>query len=143
METFISDKISILHRISNSCLDRKLADLGINRSRASFIISVCEKKGQSQERLAQRFQLDKGAAARAVKQLEDDGYVTRICCKDDNRRRCVFPTEKALSVYTEIKQYIAEFDSTLTDGFTPLEKIILENLLGRLADNALSAKNRN
>ena len=141
MEVFISDKISVLHRISTGNLDKRLSGLGINRSQASFIISVCEKKGQPQESIARCFHIDKGAAARTIKELEDKGYIKRICCRDDNRRRCVFPTEKALSVYDELKKCMAEWDNTVTAGFTDLEKIILENLLDRLAENALSAKN--
>lgn len=140
MTQYISDKISILHRVSASELDKKLCGMGLTRSQASFIISVCEKKGQPQERLAERLHMDKGAAARSIKQLEDAGYVTRICCKNDKRRRCVFPTEKAIKAYDDVKVVFKEWDDNITEGFTPLEKDILTNILGRLAENALCDK---
>lgn len=132
---YINDKISIIHRISCISLDKRFDKLGLTRAQASFIISVCDKVGQSQEQIAASTQLDKGAAARIFKQLEEEGYIKRLSCKLDKRRLCIFPTHKAKEVYDELKSIMEDWDRELTKNFSDLEKQIIDSLLERVNEN--------
>ena len=135
MGKHLNDKISIVHRISCISLDKKFEKLSLTRSQAMFLISVCEKEGQSQEQVAAWTQMDKGAAARVFKQLEEEGYIKRLSCMYDKRKHCIFPRRKAKELYPELKAVMNEWDSMLTKGFTDLEISMLDNLLNRINEN--------
>lgn len=140
MMEYLNDKFSIIHRVSCINLDKRLSLLGISRGQASFLISVCEKEGQSQEQIAAKMQINKGAAARIFKQLEDEGYIKRYSCKHDKRRNCIFPTEKTKAIYEDMKNIMKEWDDTLLTGLTDLERSILLSLLDKVAGNISISK---
>ncbi|MBQ2753363.1 MAG: MarR family transcriptional regulator [Firmicutes bacterium] len=135
MGKHLNDKISAVHRISCINLDKRFEKLDLTRAQAAFLISVCEKEGQSQEQVAAWTQMDKGAAARVFKQLEEGGYIKRLSCMYDKRKHCIFPRRKAKELYPELKAVMNEWDSILTKGLTELEKSMLDNLLNRVNDN--------
>ena len=135
MGKHLNDKISAVHRISCISLDKQFERLGLTRAQASFLISVCEKEGQSQEQVAAWTQMDKGAAARVFKQLEEGGYIKRLSCMYDKRKHCIFPRRKAKELYPSLKSVMNEWDSILTKGLTELEISMLDNLLNRVNEN--------
>ncbi|MBE6008354.1 MAG: winged helix-turn-helix transcriptional regulator [Lachnospiraceae bacterium] len=135
MGKHLNDKISAIYRISCISLDKKFESLSLTRAQAAFLISVCEKEGQSQEQVAAWTQMDKGAAARVFKQLEEGGYIKRLSCMYDKRKHCIFPRRKAKELYPELKAVMNEWDRTLTNGLTDLEISMLDNLLNRVNEN--------
>lgn len=137
MADYLNNKISIIHRLSCINLDKKFAELNISKAQAVFLISICEKVGQSQEEIALKEQMDRGAAARVFKQLEENGYIKRISCKLDKRRHCLFPTQKAKDIYDELKAVMERWDERLTEGMSDLEKTIAKDIINRVYTNLI------
>ena len=48
------------------------------------------KDGIKQEEMASSLNIDKGTTARAIKKLEEEGYIYRQKDKEDNRAQLVF-----------------------------------------------------
>ena len=58
---------------------------GIGAGQYLFLLNLYKHDGITQEELTQKVKLDKATTARAIKKLEDQGYVKRV--KKENDRR--------------------------------------------------------
>ncbi len=135
MADYLNNTISIIHRMSCISLDKKFDEFGLSRAEAAFLISICEKVGQSQEEIALKEQMDRGAAARIFKRLEEEGYIKRASCQLDKRKHCLFPRQKTKEIYAELKAIMENWDEKLMDGLSDLEKSIAQNILNRIEAN--------
>ena len=66
-------------------LNRHLEEFNINSSQLHFLFEISHQKEINQENIASRCSINKGAVARSIKKLEDNGLVKRRI--DDNTRR--------------------------------------------------------
>jgi DNA-binding MarR family transcriptional regulator len=80
--------------------------------------------------------IDKGTTAKALKKLEEQGYVTRQVRDDDKRFYRVFLTPKALGIKDEVRSVLVDWRSLLTDGLSEEEKELAWTLLERMGENA-------
>lgn len=115
MKNSIGRLISILHRQAQIYINCTLKEYGITSAEYAFLLYLYRKDGITQDELSTYLYIDKSATARAIKSLEEKGYVTRN--KDDIDKRCnrVYISEKARSCETEIKQRIHRWSEFLTE----------------------------
>ena len=86
--------------------------------RAVHILHVLlHRDGLSQEELACLLKIDKGTTARALKRLEDAGYVTRCLDKHDKRVNRVFVTEKGRAIGPKLAELSRTWTDALARGF--------------------------
>ena len=83
----------------------------------TFIFSICENPGRTQDSIVQELHLDKSTVARALNKLEQNGYVERKSNPNDNRELFVFPTEKALGIFIDVKPINAPIKRQTNIGF--------------------------
>lgn len=102
MKKTIGRLISILHRQSQIYITNALKEFNITSSEYAFLLSLYRKDGVTQDELSNYLYIDKSATARAIKSLEEKGYVIRN--KDNVDKRCnrVFISEKAKTYRDEI-----------------------------------------
>ena len=81
----IGKLIAIIAKNQTLYLNRHLEDLNINASQLHFLFEISHQRQINQEKIAARCNIDKGAVARSVKKLEENGLVKRQI--DDNNRR--------------------------------------------------------
>lgn len=115
MKNSIGRLISILHRQAQIYINCTLKEYGITSAEYAFLLYLYRKDGITQDELSTYLYIDKSATARAIKSLEEKGYVTRN--KDDIDKRCnrVYISEKARACETEIKQRIHRWSEFLTE----------------------------
>lgn len=115
MKNSIGRLISILHRQAQIYINCTLKEYGITSAEYAFLLYLYRKDGITQDELSTYLYIDKSATARAIKSLEEKGYVTRN--KDDIDKRCnrVYISEKARLCETEIKQRIHRWSEFLTE----------------------------
>jgi MarR family transcriptional regulator for hemolysin len=128
-------KLAVIYRLAGANLGQRLKGLGVTSGQMMYIMCVCENQGISQEGLSQELRIDKGAVARAVKKLEQDGYVVRTVAQDDRRQYQVFPTEKSEALYVIAREQDWEWQAYMTRGMTPKEEETLNRLLDRMLEN--------
>lgn len=126
------NSFSIIHRQSAIMLDKQLKSMDISVGQFMAILCICETEGLSQEQVATRLRIDKGAVARTVRQLMEAGYVTRCVSREDRRQYQLFPTEKARAVHAGIVQITDSWEKSLTGGLTDIEADLLRNLLDKV-----------
>ncbi len=99
------DLIGVLARRRYQAAERHFSALGLNHTEARLLTLLREADGAaSQEALSSQLFVDRSNAGRALKRLEQDGYVIR--CKDDADKRAyvVEMTAKGREASTEISK---------------------------------------
>lgn len=90
--------ISILHRHSHIYFNEELKDLDIASSEQIFLFALFKDGRMTQEALSAKLMINKAATARALKNLEQKGYIQREISELDRRAKYVTTTELAESI---------------------------------------------
>jgi len=128
--------ISCIYRYSQFNIAKKLYFYKIGRGQFSFLMTLYNCDGISQENIAKKVRIDKSTAARAVKKLMDEGYVIKERDLSDKRAYKVFLTEKAIKIKPEIIKIVSEWSEALLSDFTEEERKILIKFLKKIVKNA-------
>lgn len=133
MNKSIGRLVSILHRQSQIYINFILKDFGISSAEYSFLLYLYNKDGLTQDALSSYLYIDKAATARAIKSLEEKGYVIKD--KDEKDKRCnrIYLTEKANNIKNEIRHKVSSWSRFLTEDidentinmvYSTLEKMV-------------------
>jgi DNA-binding MarR family transcriptional regulator len=109
-------------------------DIGYGPKR--FLIEIALFPGLTQEEVSERLLMDKTTTARAVKELEKKGYITRKRDPEDRRCRRLWPTEQGKAFAPKVIEARKKAQEALAQGFTTKERARLAILLQNLAQNA-------
>lgn len=100
-----------------------------------YLKYISEHHGISQEELAKAMRIDKGAVAKAIKDMETKGYVRREQNPQDKRAYCLLLTDRAEEVALRGEAHAAAFQKKLTEGMTDEEVETFMILLSKITDN--------
>ncbi|MCF0123537.1 MAG: MarR family transcriptional regulator, partial [Ruminiclostridium sp.] len=100
-----------------------------------FLMAVLNHDGFSQEELTAFVGVDKAVTARAVRSLEEKGYLIRQQDPRDKRQNRVYPTDKAREIGPLVRRELYRINLTLTEGFTQEENDQVYALLARIDEN--------
>jgi len=132
--------ISILYRYGQINMSEQFQKYNIgNGQHYMFLIPLFHNDSITQEQLTLNLNVDKATTARAVKKLEQEGYITRIIDDSDKRAYRLCLTNKAINIRPDIIEILTNWRSTLTKGFTEEEKAQALTLLERMSFNACLA----
>lgn len=131
--------ISILHRQAQMYLNCALKSLDIGSSEYLFLITLLKEGSMTQEELSAKIMIDKAATARAVKSLEEKGYVTRETHAEDRRAKKVTCTEKAEASRQQIQEALESWTEFLTEGMDASTQALLMTTLERMTEKARHA----
>ena len=135
----INKNASIIYRLSQIYFDAELSPYRIGCGQQFFLLRIYDFPGISILDLARKGYFDKGTTARAVKKLEELGYVRREIDENDRRISRLYITEAACPVIETTISMLRDWNSILTDGFSAEEKAAAERMMDRMADNAFRA----
>ena len=113
---------------------------GLKSCHAMNLSQICAKPGISQDALTRPRHADKSNIARQVATLEEEGFITRVPCRDDKRVMKLYPTDKALELLPKITEILEYWEDLLTQDFTEEEIQLLTSLLSRMKARAASWK---
>jgi DNA-binding MarR family transcriptional regulator len=128
----------MLYRYGQSYLEHKLKAYNIGSGQFTFLMALLHQDGIRQESLASRLNIDKGTTARAMKKLEESGYISRQVDPKDKRANIIYVTPKALTLKPVLIDISLQWTETITSGFTPQENEQVILLLQRMSENAFS-----
>jgi len=143
-DDYISRWFSVLHRLFLSYIYDNLQDLNIGSRQIMFLVELYHQDGISQEELSRYLNIDEANTARAIKKLEQEGYVKRIKDPEDKRAYKLYLTEKALAAQSRIFTLISSWEEQLLQNLSREERIVLTGLIKRVghtvADNLRCAE---
>lgn len=102
-----------------------------------YIIKICDNPGLSQENIVNELHIDRGAVARAVKQLESNGYIIRTNVPGDKRQYSIYPTAKAQETCQLIRNIVADCENFLVQDLTEVERELFNILLNKIMHRAM------
>jgi DNA-binding MarR family transcriptional regulator len=111
--------IAVLYRQFQIYLNLALKDLEVNSAEYSFLVRLLIKDGVTQEKLSSALLIDKAATARAVRSLEEKGYVIRYQDTYDKRANQVYVTSKAKASKDKIFSIYKNWTNLLTEDMDP------------------------
>lgn len=136
MEESFGKWISIIHRNLCAYINQSLPGCDIGYGAKRFLVEIALSPGLTQDELSERLFMDKTTTARAVKDLEGKGYITRERDTEDKRCRRLWPTEKGKVFAPKVIEARKKAQEALAQGFTAEERARLAILLQNLAQNA-------
>jgi len=135
-EKSIGRIISCIHRYTHIHMHKKMESYNIGSGQFFFLTRLYHHPGINQEMLAESLSVDKATCARAIKKLEEQGFVIRIRDETDKRAYQILLTDKAKKLKPQIKQILQEWTRNLLKGFTQEEQQQLFTYLERIEHNA-------
>jgi DNA-binding MarR family transcriptional regulator len=128
--------VSITSRGRFIFLNDRLRPLGLSAGQFPVLMLLYKEQNIMQETLVRHYHLDKGTIARAVKKLEDAGYIRRIVDPDNRRAVRLFLTEKGEQVAPVLQEINIEWEEQICAGISPEDKKILNTLMRTVAENS-------
>ena len=102
----------------------------------NYLFHICRKPGISQEQLSEHIMVNKSNVASKLSGLENNGWITRATSKTDKRIYQIYPTEKALEVFPEIKQLMENWNELILEELSEEEKETLFQILPKISKKA-------
>ncbi len=136
MEGSLGKWISIIHRNLCAHMDTYFRDSDIGHGPRRFLVEIALSPGLAQEEISEKLLMDKTTTARAVKQLEKGGYISRTRDPFDRRRYVLEPTDKGRQLLPRVLEARRECHLALAEGLSEEELEMTLLMLKRMADNA-------
>lgn len=86
--------------------------------------------------LASMGRFDKGTVTKGIQKLEEQGYIRTETDPRDKRVRRLYTTKEAKAAIEAVYESRRDWHSFLTEGMTPQEAELAEQLLQRMSENA-------
>ena len=131
----MQDRRDIFRRVERQYYRDRMGALGLSPIEGMILRALGRQSPMRQEDMVTHMVLDKGAVARAVARLEEQGLVERTVCDRCRREKLVSPTPAGLELAAKIQQMVEEWNSICFSGFSPQERAQLEELLDRMTEN--------
>lgn len=127
--------ISHFHRLGATFLAKEYEKYHIGSGQYQFLIQLYLQDGISHDELTDKVSVDKGTTTRAIKKLEEAGYVTTAVNQQDKRKYLISLTPKARAICDEIMEISFKWNHALVGSLTQEELDILFVLLRKMARN--------
>ena len=124
----ISKLIIMIARGQTTYLNHRLNDWGINSTQLHLLFEISHHDDLNQEKIYSRCNINKGAAARSIRKLEEKGLVTRKIDDDNRRQNKVSLTEKGRKTLDASIHYLKSFEEEVFSGDI-IEKIEMQEAL--------------
>jgi len=131
----IAKYLSIAHRAQTSLLNDKLADYDVGRGQYPFLIALYHQEGICQQELCEIYNIDKAAAGRAAKKLEDKGFIQREKDPEDGRKYLVYLTEKSREFKPVFMDILDSIESKLIEGLSQAEINVFLKVIKKISKN--------
>lgn len=130
--------IAMLYRMSLVYLGKELPKIDLGPGQYIFLAELFDEQGQSQDELTRRIYVNKANTARALKKLEDAGYVRREPDQANRRIKRAFLEPRAFEIQDEFWEIILKWSDIITRDLPREQQDQIIRDLKKMADNAAS-----
>lgn len=132
---YLGKYISILYRNGGAYISKNLEKSGLGSGQYIFLFSLLKKDGVNQEVLSNELFIDKGTTARALKKLEEEGFVERRICQTDKRANRIYVTDKARQIESEIVDCMRNWREVLLKEISEEDMLTTIRVLSKMVKN--------
>lgn len=133
--TEILREIGMIARALDSISNIEFKEYDLTKGQYSYLVRICEHPGIIQEKAAGMIKVDRTTAARAIKNLETNGFIEKKADIHNKKIKKLFPTEKAKNIYPFIIRENNYSNSVALEGFSDKEAETIFHLLQRVRKN--------
>lgn len=129
----------LIHIISKNqiiYLKRELDGFDINVTQFHFLIEIDNHNNINQEKIASISNIDKGAVARSIKDLEDKGFVKREIDNENRRQNIVSLTSKGEEILNKSIGLLNDWEDEVFN-VNIIDKNLFKKVLKKMAINAI------
>ena len=131
--------VSITCRQRFIFLNDRLRPLGLSAGQFPVLMLLAKEQNITQETLVRHYHLDKGTIARAVRKLEDAGYLRRIIDPGNRRAVRLFLTEKGEQAVPALQEINRDWEVRISAGLSHESKALLRHLMLTVARNSFAS----
>lgn len=126
---------SIISNVNNY-IGSQVEKYGIKQGQYEYFLLISSSPGINQLELARLKNVGKASVTKALKILEDDGFIKRITDENDRRSILCFITEKGEAIVEDLISVKKNAEEDLFDGFNEKDKEIFYNYLSLFQKNS-------
>ncbi|WP_022793026.1 MarR family winged helix-turn-helix transcriptional regulator [Marinococcus halotolerans] len=127
---------AVIQRYTHQYIEKRFNHFGLGNTEVLVLLTLYDQENVPQEYITRQIVMDKATITRAMKRLEEKGYLYRKESAVDRREKIVFLTEAARKIEVEISEAMREWTDIMTKEFTKEEKQTLLRLMEKAADGA-------
>lgn len=135
--------VSLIYRSRFVFLNNHLRPLGLSAGQYPVLMLLAKEQNIMQDTLVRHYHLDKGTIARAVRKLEDGGYIRRITDPGNRRAVRLFLTEKGEHAIPLLHAINREWENLISTGLSKEKMAALRSLIHHAAQNSFTILERN
>lgn len=124
-----------INQMHRKKMEHLLEGTGLHRAQHRLLMTLSERKFESQAELAAILEISTATVAVSLKKLERDGYIQKKSKKEDSRAKFVSLTEKGEDVVAKSREIFAYMDQRVIQGFSEEELVTLRKFLKQMYDN--------
>lgn len=129
--------ISIIARSQNIYLNHSLKGLDINSTQLHLLFEISHKSNLNQESLASRCNINKGAVARSIRNLEEKGIIERKIDDENRRQNKLSITPKGRKIMKSGIEILNRWEREVLDD-EMIDEETLKIVLKRIAVNSIA-----
>ncbi|MDN4619383.1 MarR family winged helix-turn-helix transcriptional regulator [Paenibacillus sp. PsM32] len=128
-------EIGMIARALDSISNIEFKEYALTKGQYLYLVRICENPGIIQEKLAEMIKVDRTTAARAIKNLEENGFVQKKEDPHNKKIKKLFPTAKGEQIYPVIKKENDYSNLMALEGLSEQENDLLFELLQKVRKN--------
>lgn len=137
-ETLIHDSFSVIYRHGKMMHDKAMKKTGLSFRQMGYLRMIFENPGISQEKIAKCLKIDKGAVAKAIKDMAAGGYLRREENPNDRRAYRLYLTDNAQQLCRTGKLEAERVERCMTSGITEHDMEIFIKVLDKISMNIIN-----
>jgi DNA-binding MarR family transcriptional regulator len=130
--------VSLVNRSKYVFLNNRLRPLDLSAGQVPVLMLLAKEQNLMQDDLVRHYHLDKGTIARAVRKLEDAGYLRRITDPGNRRAVRLFLTQKGDQAIPLLEKINHEWEDRISAGLSPGERRTVQALMKTVAKDSLA-----
>lgn len=135
MEGSITKRIIFMARKMQLCIGERLSKFEITATEEPFFMAIQRNEGATQEELTAFVGVDKAVTARAIRSLENKGYLVRERDDRDRRQNRVYPTAAVAGIGDSLHGELLRLNDELVEGLSEEQLRDLSEALSVIEDN--------
>lgn len=120
----------------NSYIGFKIEKYGIKQGQLEYFLLIYNAPGINQLEIGRLKQVGKASVTKAIKILEDDGFIKRVADENDRRNTLCYVTDKGENIVNDLLGVTINVEQDMFKDFTHEDKTILFNYLMKLHQNS-------
>ena len=116
----------VLHKNNRKYLNDSLSQHDLNLLQAMCILTIDQKNDINQKELTEILYLTKSGIAKAIKKLQDDGFIVKERSEKDNRKFVLKLTQKGKDIIPTLNAINEEWEEKI--GLTDLDDEFIATL---------------